>query len=93
MKGAVTVNATSQGFSHLKAAKKVRAVKSTSAAARLSNAAFSGIQFLISTTCGRSTGDADAELGHPESTTTSAFCARWVAIATIIAAVVLWSGG
>ena len=25
MKGAVTVNATSQGFSHLKAAKKVRA--------------------------------------------------------------------
>ena len=61
--------------------------------ARLSSAPFPGNQFLISTTTGCPGDGALAEPGMPETTITSASCAIRSAIAAMIAAVVLWSGG
>ena len=93
MKGAVTINTTSPRCNFVSSARNIRSVNSISAAARWISAAFPGIRFLISTTAGCVEEPGEAEPGDPESTRTGACCARWSDIATMIAAVVLWSGG
>ena len=93
MKGAGTVSATSPRRSFANSATNIRIVNSSSAKARLSNAALPGIQFLTSTTAGLPADAAAAEPAVPDSTRTSASCATRSEIAAMIAAVVLGSGG
>ena len=93
MKGAGTVSATSPRRSFTSSATNIRTVNSSSANARLSNAALPGIQFLTSTTCRLAGGRSRAEPAVPDSTRTSASCATRSEIAAMIAAVVLGSGG
>jgi len=72
-----------------------RTVKDASAAARLIRAAFAGIRFLISITVGRfeDVESFAAERDDPEKTRIGTSAARCSAIADMIAAVVLESGG
>ena len=93
MKGAGTVTATSPRRSLISIATNIRIVNSSSAIARLSNAALPGIQFLTSTTSGLPAAAAAAEPAVPDSTRTSASRATRSEIAAMIAAVVLGSGG
>jgi hypothetical protein len=93
MKGAGTVSATSPRRNFIDSAANIRTVNSSSAKARLSNAALPGIRFLTSTTAGLSATAAAAEPAVPDSTKTSASRATRSEIAAMIAAVVLGSGG
>lgn len=90
MKGAGTVSATSPRRNFTTSAANIRIVNSSSAKARLNNAALPGFQFLTSTIWGL---PAAAEPAVPDSTRTSAPCATRSEIAAMIAAVVLGSGG
>ena len=91
----MTVSTTSPRCNLLKSARNARIVKKASAAARRTKSAFAGIQFLISTTVGRVGGVQSfvSEPDVPERIKTGTSAARCSAIADMMAAVVLRSGG